>query len=447
MKRKYEVFISSTTKDLDEERKYFRDYIIHSGHIPVGMEVFEGGARPAWQKIEEAIRACDYFVLIVGGRYGALKPDDPAGLSYTECEYRLARELGKEVMVFLQSDEGVATLPAEKRDDDAGATAKLEGFRACVRGGYVVTWDKVQDLRSSAAWRISLWMQERKPPKTSGWVKARSLYEAEERLREELASSCARLEEKLECARTELELERSRKEVYTYLFDRLNPYEDVPLTRQFLQDLHTHLDQMSKVIHALENLIGHYVQRVIPTACRVYFAYSLSRADLGREVTPDDAANPEQPRYALGISSSKEGKWNQGEIFVGPTNLHNVYTRRETLGVRDARVPRTDPNDFNQPVADEGSVIASPVLYGERRRISLGVVGVSSPEVGRALEYYPLVRELGILFSALFYAYGQHLRHNASRVRLARRDDKSVAIRLRNDIVDYYLATGGLKLD
>lgn len=434
MEKKYEVFISSTSRDLSAVRQYVRDYIIHSGHIPVGMEVFEGGARPPWQKIEEAIRRCDYYVLIVGGRYGSVKPDDPEGLSYTECEYRLAQDLGKEVMVFLLSEAGLAALAPEGRERDEEAARKLDNFRRRVRGGYVVEWNNAEELESFVSWKILRWMNERTPPATSGWVRAAELHELEARLGARLAR-----------ALSELELECSRKDVYTYLFDRLNPFDDVPLTRQFLQDLDTKLDQISKVLRALENLIDHYVKRVIPTTCRVYFAYSLCRGDLGREVNLAAEVKIDQPVYALGISNSKEGKWLQGEIFAGPSNLHNVYRRRETLGIRDVRSPAPGPAQVNKPVADECSVIATPVLYGAgTHSMSLGVVGISSPEVGQAVEHYPLVRELGILFSALFYAYGQHLKQHAGRG--LRRDDKSIALRLRNDIVDHYVDTGALKL-
>jgi len=43
MKVKYQVFISSTFKDLIEERQAAVEAILKAGHIPAGMELFKSG--------------------------------------------------------------------------------------------------------------------------------------------------------------------------------------------------------------------------------------------------------------------------------------------------------------------------------------------------------------------------------------------------------------------
>ena len=51
------------------------------------MEWFVGG-RPPWHHIERAIKSCDYYVLIVGGRYGAINPNN-ADLYVSRANFRL----------------------------------------------------------------------------------------------------------------------------------------------------------------------------------------------------------------------------------------------------------------------------------------------------------------------------------------------------------------------
>lgn len=40
MKKKYQIFISSTYQDLKEERQAAVEAILKAGHIPAGMELF-----------------------------------------------------------------------------------------------------------------------------------------------------------------------------------------------------------------------------------------------------------------------------------------------------------------------------------------------------------------------------------------------------------------------
>lgn len=46
-KKKLQVFISSTYKDLKSERQSAVEAILKSGHIPAGMELFSAGTRPS----------------------------------------------------------------------------------------------------------------------------------------------------------------------------------------------------------------------------------------------------------------------------------------------------------------------------------------------------------------------------------------------------------------
>jgi Domain of unknown function (DUF4062) len=69
-RRRFEIFVSSTFDDLKEERRLIQEYIISQGHVPVGMELFNAGHEDQWRIIQRVIDQCDYYVLIIAGRYG-----------------------------------------------------------------------------------------------------------------------------------------------------------------------------------------------------------------------------------------------------------------------------------------------------------------------------------------------------------------------------------------
>lgn len=88
MKRKLQIFVSSTYKDLIPERQAAVQAVLKAGHIPAGMELFTAGDESQWQTIKRWIEDSDAFMLILGSRYGSIEPT--SGLSYVECEYEYA---------------------------------------------------------------------------------------------------------------------------------------------------------------------------------------------------------------------------------------------------------------------------------------------------------------------------------------------------------------------
>ena len=53
-------------------------------HIPMGMEFFNAADEEQWEIIKSTIDSCDYYVLVIGQRYGSV---DAAGTSFTEKEW------------------------------------------------------------------------------------------------------------------------------------------------------------------------------------------------------------------------------------------------------------------------------------------------------------------------------------------------------------------------
>lgn len=93
MKRKLQVFVSSTFQDLIEERQAAVSAILKAGHIPAGMELFTSADKSQMETIKKWIDESDVYMLVLGGRYGSLEPS--SGVSYTELEYDYAVEQEK----------------------------------------------------------------------------------------------------------------------------------------------------------------------------------------------------------------------------------------------------------------------------------------------------------------------------------------------------------------
>ena len=74
MNKIYQVFISSTYQDLIEERQKVIEALLGKNCFPVGMEYFSATNDAQFTVIKKLIDRCDYFILIIGGRYGSIEP-------------------------------------------------------------------------------------------------------------------------------------------------------------------------------------------------------------------------------------------------------------------------------------------------------------------------------------------------------------------------------------
>jgi hypothetical protein len=124
MQKKYQIFISSTYVDLIEERQRVLRAILDMGHIPAGMELFSAADEEQFSYIKRIIDECDYYVLVVGGRYGSVDDD---GVSYTEKEDEYAYSKKIPVLAFLHQD--IKQIPYGNVDPAAEKMEKLALFQ------------------------------------------------------------------------------------------------------------------------------------------------------------------------------------------------------------------------------------------------------------------------------------------------------------------------------
>jgi hypothetical protein len=164
MDKRYQVFVSSTFKDLHDERQEVIQALLELDCIPAGMELFPAANDDQWSLIKKVIDDCDYYIVIVGGRYGSLGPQ---GLSYTEMEYRYAVEQGKPIMAFLHKVPG--DLPANRTEESEAGRAKLNEFREFVERRVCRYWQTPGELGGQVS-RSLIKLIKNHP--AVGWVKA-----------------------------------------------------------------------------------------------------------------------------------------------------------------------------------------------------------------------------------------------------------------------------------
>lgn len=140
MEKKYQVFISSTFQDLQEERKKVQEAILDMDCIPACMESFPAGNIDQFEYIKKVIDLSDYVVILSGNSYGSIAED---GMGYTEKEFRYAKKKGIPIIVFLLSNY-IGEANQEKR-------ILLDEFRKSLETGRIVKyWNNPDDLKSKA---------------------------------------------------------------------------------------------------------------------------------------------------------------------------------------------------------------------------------------------------------------------------------------------------------
>lgn len=175
---KYQVFISSTYSDLTEERESIIKAILEMYHIPIGMEMFSAEDEDQWEIIRRTIEVSDYYILVLGLRYGSKTSDD---ISFTQKEYEYALEKKIPILAFVMDD--MVSLPKDRRDDDL---SEINNFRKLVLKNSKMAqfWETKDQLIRNVS--ISLMKQIMQKP-AIGWIRGDKLG-SEEALSKELTA-------------------------------------------------------------------------------------------------------------------------------------------------------------------------------------------------------------------------------------------------------------------
>jgi Domain of unknown function (DUF4062) len=165
--KRYQVFVSSTYTDLHEERAEVLQALMELDCMPAGMELFPAASEEQWTWIKRVIDESDYYLVIVGGRYGSIA--ESTGLSFTEMEYRYAIDIGKPIIGFVHQD--ASKISAGKSEKSAKRRKQLDEFRELVQRKLCKFYSAPADLGAKVSRSVTQLMRQH--PAT-GWVRADS---------------------------------------------------------------------------------------------------------------------------------------------------------------------------------------------------------------------------------------------------------------------------------
>lgn len=172
MEKKYQVFVSSTYQDLIEERQKVIEALLGKNCFPVGMEYFPAANDDQLTVIKKLIDRCDYYILIIGGRYGSL--DAKSGKSYTQLEFEYAVSKNIPIASFYHAEPN--KLPGERIEPTDDGKRKLNEFKIIVQEKLCDSWKEPYELAFKVNKSLD-YLFENYP--RVGWVKADEISSAE----------------------------------------------------------------------------------------------------------------------------------------------------------------------------------------------------------------------------------------------------------------------------
>ena len=105
--KKFQVFLSSTFRDLAVHRRDAMMGIIKAGHMPLALEYYGSETAGKVDVLKTAILDCQFYVLILGATYGSIGTgkENRNKKSYVELEYEYAVSKGLQILAFIMKDD------------------------------------------------------------------------------------------------------------------------------------------------------------------------------------------------------------------------------------------------------------------------------------------------------------------------------------------------------
>ena len=166
--KRYQVFVSSTYEDLIDERRIAAQALLETECIPTGMELFPASSKKQWEIIKQIIEDSDYFLLIIGGRYGSLGENELGQkVGFTEMEFDYAVSIGKPIIAFIHRDPNKrASAKSEKSNPGRN---KLKKFCNKVKKDRIISyWTNCDNLRAEIVTSVKSLINE---CPGGGWIK------------------------------------------------------------------------------------------------------------------------------------------------------------------------------------------------------------------------------------------------------------------------------------
>jgi len=198
VKKKLQVFVSSTYTDLIQERQAAVEAILTAGHIPAGMELFTSGDETQLEVINQWIDESDIYLLILGGRYGSIEPK--TGKSYTHLEYEYALNQNKPSFACVITEAAI-----DKRVKEKGLVVaetenanKLKDFRCFIFTKVHKPWDDFKDIKITVSESLANFARR---DDLQGWIRPNT----EENIPAHIVEEIARLSKENAELRSQIE--------------------------------------------------------------------------------------------------------------------------------------------------------------------------------------------------------------------------------------------------
>lgn len=382
IEKREQVFVSSTFKDLEEERRAVIQTLLEADCIPAGMEMFPASNSQKFDLIKSVIDLCDYYVVIIGGRYGSV--DAEAELSYTEMEYDYAVSKSIPVMGFLHGDAG--NIPANKIELDPEMRNRLDSFRQKVEQRMVKYWKSPDDLGGQVARAL---IQIRKSEPAVGWIRADQAMTPE--VRAELAELRAKVreltselgEEKRqqidgldvsELAQGEEEASLSARIEY-FMQSQIDADTDYPRNRYAAYWTVTPTwNQIFKHLapELMDEATEHLMKNSLSTLCLV-----MSRTDLiGNNDDGDDEATGDATGDEEDESNEEEDDTvgRIEEAHITDESFNDVKVQLVALGLIEQGVKRRNPSNTQNywRLTDRGHQLILRLRTTRRKLVKIG---------------------------------------------------------------------------
>jgi len=204
--KRYQVFISATYTDLKEERGVLLQTLPALSCLPSTFEAHTQSLS-TMVNIRRRIDESDYYVLLLGSRYGSLMP---SGVSYTHMEYVYAATKQKPMLILMH--ESPELRPLELQEQNIEGKLKFSDFRKLLQRerDNIVYWRDAKDLHNVLHNAIPA-LIKRYP--TAGWSRAKAVSSSGQIIGTSNNASNSQLEKECEALRKrikELEVEKEK---------------------------------------------------------------------------------------------------------------------------------------------------------------------------------------------------------------------------------------------
>lgn len=150
----YGIYLSSTLRDLGEERDNVMDVLTSAGFAV--KQSYNASEDSLIQSCVDDVAKCHVYVAIIAMRYGYCPPDGSGTKSITEMEYERARQENMPCFIFMIDEGNVRSKFNDVNNKENEDGERIRRFRQRLSEAHrPATFDDVQGLREAVLHKVS----------------------------------------------------------------------------------------------------------------------------------------------------------------------------------------------------------------------------------------------------------------------------------------------------